>query len=276
MSCGGSGFGTAMNSAPPMIFGRPSAACAASHSAHDFAPTCSARSCCTRTSPSTVRRPSGQRERRDGFLFCRSRQRPSNQSQMMSTRRRYSAASGASTRTQAWSDLLPESMTADTGSPLARIAACCCSFGIGVPPSSRSNSTSACRKDVTCSFFAPFFAIGLMRTNSPSVVLKHFSMPPRATTRCFPFLAGHGDAARGHDLSGLVFPRRSDGDEFLGGEARVEQLGEPVRDGRRQRHRRQRSRITLRLRLAARRRAAGRWRGQWPVADRFTSRVRER
>ena len=140
---------------------------------------------CARTSPSTVRRPSGQRERRDGFLFWRSRQRPSNQSQMMSTRRRYSAASGASTRTQAWSDLLPESISADTGSPLARTAANCCSFGTGVPLSSRSNSTRTWRNAVTSSFFAPPFVIGLIRTNSPSVVVKHFSMPPFAATRCF-------------------------------------------------------------------------------------------
>ena len=105
-----------------------------------------------------------------------------------------------------------------------------------------------------------------MRRNKPERRAEALLDAALRDDALLPFLARHGDAARRHDLAGFVFARRSDGDELLGREARIEQLGESVRDGRRQRHRRERSRIAVRLGLAARGSAAGRWRGQWPVA----------
>ena len=102
-------------------------------------------------------------------------------------------------------------------------------------------------------------------------------MPPFSRDALLPFVARHRHAARRHDLAGVVFARRGDGDELRGREARIEERGEAVRDGRWQRDRRERRRIAWRLWLAARRGAAGRWRGQWPVAaDRLTRRVLER
>ena len=190
-----------MNPSPGRIGGRSEFECAASHAVHDSAPNSRASKACRRTSPSTVRQPSGQRERRDGFRFCLSRLMPEYHSQMISTRRLYSFSSGASTRIHACRLLLPESINAATGMPLATTAWYCSSLGIGLPASSRSNSTSTWRNAVTSSFFAPPLVIGLMRRNNPSLVPNTRSTPPFAATLDF-----HSDAVSVTPRRGTISP----------------------------------------------------------------------
>ena len=55
-----------------------------------------------------------------------------------------------------------------------------------------------------------------------------------------PLVTRHRDAARRHDLAGIVFARWSDGDELRRREARIEERGKPVRNGRVHRSRRAR------------------------------------
>ena len=66
-----------------------------------------------------------------------------------------------------------------------------------------------------------------MRRNKPERRAEALLDAASRDDALLPFLARHGDAARRHDLAGLVFPRRSDGDELLGGEARIEQCANP-------------------------------------------------
>ena len=91
-----------------------------------LAPTLTPRSFCILSPRDAV----GRREKRDGFLFCRSMGNSSGSAaQILSRRSWYSFSSLALMRTHAWMLLPPESINAAIGKPLARRMDSCWSFG---------------------------------------------------------------------------------------------------------------------------------------------------
>ena len=146
----------------------------------------------------------------------------------MATRRLYSASSGASTRIQACRLLLPESIKAATGMPLATTAWYCSSFGIGLPASSRSNSTSTWRNAVTSSLRGAVLAHRVDAQEQPELGAEDAVDAALGRHLRLPLGRRERDATARDDFALVGFHGRGDGDEFVRLETCVDQPDESI------------------------------------------------